>query len=118
VADKLSREQVYKEGLQEAASQIDALSERYADDDEVAGYLRMISAHITGTFMEADGLSAEPTCCTDCMGKPGQDGKIFHKPGCSVEWVARERAMQELAGLNENGLPDGSLQVNRGCSGG
>jgi hypothetical protein len=62
---------------------------------------------------QAAHAAVEPTCCTDCMGKPGQDGKIFHKPGCSVEWVARERAMQELAGLNENGLPDGSLQVNR-----
>jgi hypothetical protein len=52
----MTREQVYKEGLQEALSQIDALCERY-DDDSVSGYLRQISAHIMGTFMEADGLT-------------------------------------------------------------
>jgi hypothetical protein len=54
----MTREQVYKEGLQEALSQIEALGERYADDDDVAGYLRQISAHITGTFMEADRLTS------------------------------------------------------------
>jgi len=32
-------------------------------------------------------LQDEPTCCTDCLEKPGSDGKIRHKAGCSVEWV-------------------------------
>lgn len=77
--------------LAEAKTALDA--KRHAGGETLHAFFQLFGPRIRESLGCEDAAAVrawkpdEPTCCTDCLGRAGADGKIQHKPGCSIEYL-------------------------------